>query len=511
MNARNLLFVSALAVSATAMSDVKFGGIFTDNMVLQRGKPIPVCGWAEPGEKVTVEYNGASATAVADARGRFVAELPALDVEKTGHELVATGQNRVSLSNVVVGDVWLVSGQSNAERTLGASIPNVEAVREAAKGYPNIRSIKFNHETAFFPEKERPCNRGPWMIATAKTLKDISAEGYFMARELNAKTGIPIGILDNNWSGCRIEPYICTEGIEKGMFKFVSAEGILAARSALVDWCGKIVAHREDGRFNDAGPMPSQLKWSQQYNAMIAPITSFPICGATWYQGCSNCEEGMSYARKLKALINGWRINWGYDFPFYIVQLAAYGEKTVDPEGGNGFARIRNAQRVAAQTIPNCGLAVAVDIGNAKNIHPINKYDVGYRLSLWARRDVYGEKDLVVSGPIFKEMKIEGGKVRISFDHVGSGLFAGEKDPDTPGVMPTATPDGKLRGFAVAGEDKKWFWGEAVIDGNDVVIGCKDVPIPVAVRYAHRSNPMGGCNLYNKEGLPASPFRTDTW
>ena len=512
MNRMTVMAVLALAASAAA-ADVKLMGIFSSDMVLQRGKPIPVRGSAEPGEKVTVEYAGKTAEATAGADGRFRAVLPALDVEKVGKELVVSGKNRIVLKNVVVGDVWLVSGQSNSEMSFSWGIINGKEEMAKAKDYPNIRAIKFNHASSVFPLKNRACNSGSWRVATEKSLPNITAEGYFMARELNAKTGIPIGILDDNWSGCRIEPFVCLEGMKRVPDFAKDVEGVVQGQAKLVDWCATIVAHKEDGNFDEVGSMPGRSAWTGQHNAMIEPIVDFPICGATWYQGCSNGAEGMSYAKKLEALIGGWRTKWGYDFPFYIVQLASFTQKTTDPAGGNGYAKIRNAQRLAAQTIPNCGLAVAIDIGNATDIHPKNKYDVGYRLSLWARRDVYGEKDLVVSGPLYKSMKVEDGKIRISFDHVGSGLMAAEKGPNTPGVAPKPLDalEGKLKGFAIAGANKRWYWANAEIAGNDVVVSADEVPSPVAVRYAFRANPMGDCNLYNKEGLPASPFRTDSW
>ena len=511
----NKLMVTAAfaALSSAALADVSVTGIFTDNMVLQRGKPISVCGKANPGEAVTVTYNGRKATAKASKEGLFKAILPALAVEKEGKELVVSGKNKVVFRNVVVGDVWLVSGQSNSEMTFGWGILNGEAEKAKAKDYPNIRQIKFNHVTSPFPIVCEPCNQGGWKVATAETLNGITAEGYFMAREINAKTGIPIGILDDNWSGCRIEPFVCEEGLKTVPAFKSEHEKLIAAREQVAEWCCKVAALKAKGdtAYGKVGPMPEPPQWSLQHNAMIEPIVNFPICGATWYQGCSNGDEGMTYVSKLEALIAGWRAKWGYDFPFYIVQLASFTAKTTDPAGGNGYARIRNAMRIAAQTIPKTGLAVAIDIGNADDIHPKNKYDVGYRLSLWALRDVYGMKDLVVSGPLYKGLKIEDDKARVSFDYVGSGLFAGEKGPDTPGVKPTATPDGKLRGFAIAGADRQWHWADAVIDGKDVVVSAKEVPAPIAVRYAFRANPMGDCNLYNKEGLPASPFRTDDW
>ena len=503
------LMLAAATATAAALADVEVHGIFSDNMVLQRGRPIPVRGTASPGEQVTVKYAGREASGKASDKGLFKVVLPPLDVERRGMELVVSGSNAIVFTNVVVGDVWLVSGQSNAEMAFGWGILNGDAEMAKARDYPNIRQIKFLHCTSPFPVKDRPSTKGGWKVATEKTLRGITAEGYFMAREINAKTGIPIGILDNNWGGCAIEPYICDEGLKAVPGLKNVYDDLLVKRRKIFEWCRKVAA-LEYGECGNAGPV-EDVPWTRQHNAMVEPIVDFPICGATWYQGCTNGHEGRPYVDKLKALAAGWRAKWGYDFPFYIVQLASYTTKTTDPEGGNGYAKIRNAQRIAAQSIPGAGLAVAIDIGNARDIHPKNKYDVGYRLSLWALRDVYGMKDLVVSGPLFKKLEIEGGKARIVFDYVGSGLMAGEKAPDSPGVMPTPTPDGRLRGFAVAGADRKWFWADAVIDGEDVVVSAKEVPVPAAVRYAHRANPMGDCNLYNKDGLPASPFRTDEW
>lgn len=457
-----------------AFADVKVSGIFSDNMVLQRGKPIPVCGFADADEDVIVEYNGVKATAKTESNGRFKAVLPALEIEKIGRDLIVEGKNRIAFTNVVVGDVWLVSGQSNAEMSFGWGILKGEVEMRKAKDYPNIRAIKFRHCVSPFPIKDTPCNKGSWKVATERTLPGITVEGYFMARELNAKTGVPIGILDNNWSGCLIEPFICEEGLALvPEFKNVSAS-LSRGRQAIAEWCRKAAAASDDAACGDAaGPMPDIPLWSRQHNAMIEPIVSFPICGATWYQGCSNSGDGVGYAKKLKALIGGWRAKWGYDFPFYIVQLASYTAKTTDPAGGNGFAKIREAQRFVAQKVHGTGLAVTIDIGNATDIHPKNKYDVGYRLSLWALRDIYGEKDIVVSGPIYRSIKIEGSRVRVNFDHVGSGLFAGEKGSNTPGQMPTATPDGKLRGFTIAGVDRKWCWADAVIDGETVLVSSR--------------------------------------
>lgn len=505
--------MTAALSASTMLAAVKPIGIFTDNMVLPRGKQVPVWGRATPGEKVSVSYSGKTATATTGADGRFEAVLPALDVEKNGKELKIVGTTgSVVCTNVVVGDVWLVSGQSNAEMSFRWGILDGAAEMRKSSAYPNVRQLKFSHVTSAFIQRDDSANvHSRWVVCNEDTLPNVSAMGYFFARDINMRTGIPIGILDDNWSGCRIEPFVNEEGL--GLVPEFS-NGIrqtASIRKRTVEWAHRVAEAEKTGDFGGVGFAPPMPDWGGQYNAMIAPLVRFPITGALWYQGCSNGGEGMEYKRKLEALIGGWRKAWGYDFPFYVVQLAAFTQKTTDPAGGNGYARIRNAMRIAAQTIPNTGLAVAIDIGNASDIHPKNKRDVGERLARWARRDVYGEKGLVVSGPLFRGMKVVGSKVRIAFDHVGSGLMAGEKGPDTPGVAPTPTPDGRLRGFAVAGADKKWHWADAAIDGNDVVVSSKEVAAPVAVRYAHRGNPMGDCNLYNREGLPASPFRTDDW
>ena len=508
---RVALMAAALA-AGTVMADVSLSGIFSDNMVLQRGKSVPVWGKAAPGEKVTVSFSGKTAEATADARGCWTAMLPALDVVKEGKELSVRGKNEIVLKNVLVGDVWLVSGQSNSEMSFGWGIVDGAAEMAKAKDFPNIRVTKFRHETSPIEVKYRTCN-SPWVVASDKTLKDITAMGYFFARDINGRTGVPIGLLDDNWSGCAIEPFISPSGLAhtKG---FENEERKIAAhREKVLAWCRQIAESYKAGEVDFPGAAPADPYYTRQHNAMIAPIVKFPITGALWYQGCSNGGEGMSYANKLQALVNGWRADWGYDFPFYVVQLASFTAKTDDPAGGNGYAKIRNAMRIATQTmIPKSGLAVAIDIGNAGDIHPKNKQDVGTRLARWARRDVYGEKDLVVSGPIYKSMKVEDGKIRISFDHVGKGLAIAKKDPNKPG-MPEFDNDleAKLKGFAIAGEDKRWYWANAEIDGEDVVVSAEEVAKPVAVRYAFRANPMGDCNLYNNEGLPASPFRTDEW
>jgi sialate O-acetylesterase len=251
--------------------------------------------------------------------------------------------------------------------------------------------------------------------------------------------------------------------------------------------------------------------WNCLYNGYIHPLTRFAIKGVLWYQGESNCSNADTYFPKQRALIGSWRKVWNQgDFPFYFVQLANYGNPTDNPGADDGgWAKLRMAQ-LKSLAVPNTGMAVAIelaDIGNPGDVHAKNKKDVGERLSLWALAKDYGKKNLVYSGPLFKDMKVEGAKIRIAFDSVGSGLTVATKKGYDPVVK---EPHGKLQKLAIAGEDRKWVWADAVIDGRTVVVSSTEVPKPVAVRYAFASNP-DGCNLYNNEGLPASPFRTDEW
>jgi sialate O-acetylesterase len=355
------------------------------------------------------------------------------------------------------------------EWTLGQSLGAADDIKAA--DLPKIRRIKINRVQLAKPEADAPIE-GPWQVCSPATAGAFTAVGFYFAREVVAKTNIPIGIIDSNWGGTRIEPWIAPENAEA------------------------------DAQLNGG--------LSGIYNAMIHPLVPLPIKGALWYQGESNGEEGDSYYEKMKLLIGGWRKQWKQgDFPFYFVQLASFQAVSEDPAGGNGWAKLREAQRKSL-TLPNTGMAVITDtvpLAERDDIHPKNKYDVGMRLARWALGRDYGQKQMVVSGPLFKLLKIDGAKVRLAFDHVGSGLMVGKKEGRTPAVDDKTA---KLKRFAIAGADQKWFWADAVIVNNTVTVSSPEVKEPVAVRYAYQMNP-DGANLYNREGLPASPFRTDAW
>jgi len=462
-----ILLVSALASAMPAAAEVRLPKIFTDNMMLQRDQPVRVWGWADAGEAVSVALKGTTVATKADDKGQWALELPAL---KDGENLELTVQagNSLTLKNIVVGDIWICSGQSNMEMALRPCLGAADDIKAA--DLPKIRQIKIKKVKSGQPEADAQ-TATPWQVCSPQTAPAMTAVGFYFAREIQQKTGVPIGIIDSNWGGTRIEPW--TPGEES------ATPGAKGERSAL-------------------------------YNAMIHPLERFPIKGALWYQGEANGGEGDTYYEKMRALIGGWRKQWALgDFPFYYVQLANFQAPLADPVGGNGWAKLREAQ-TKALTIPNTGMAVIIDtvpLGQSGNIHPVNKFDVGQRLARWALARDYGQKDLVVSGPLFKALKLDGNKARVEFEHTGAGLMLGKKE----GRGPVAETKGeKLNRIAIAGADKKWFWAEAVIEGNTLVVSSPEVKEPVAVRYAFEMNP-DGANLYNREGLPAGPFRTDAW
>lgn len=525
MKSCSILLMTFL-VAGAACGDVRLDNLFSDNMVLQRDRPVPVWGTADAGEAVTVTFAGQSVTATADKDGNWEAKLAPVAASKDDRDLVITGKNKITFKNVLVGDVWLCSGQSNMEFSFSWGAIDGEAVQKDSVNHPAIRHVKIGHEVDRAPRAQAPVTHDGWHRASDE-LNDVTACGYFFVRRLNRELDVPMGILSDNWSGCRIEPFIAPEGFravpglahQLAVFeKFDPASGggrefYAQYFASLQKWIdaskAAIAAGKVPTGTTPALPMFGNGAPCGQYFAMIAPLARFPIRGVIWYQGESNAGDAAHYAALMLALVKGWRAVWGYDFPFYFVQLASYERPTTNAAGGDGYAALRNAQLQALGLIPNSGMAVTFDLGNATNIHPKDKFDVGERLALWALAKDYGQ-EVVFSGPIFKAATPEGAKLRVSFDHVAPGLMVGSKNP-TDLKPTTEVKDGKLEGFSVAGTDKNWFVADAVIEGDTVVVSNPSVAAPVAVRYAYRGNPMGHANLYNKAGLPASPFRSDTW
>ena len=478
-----LLLISAiLCFAITASADVTVNGLFTDHMVLQREMPVAVYGKADPGEKVTVAFAGQEKAAITDKVGCWSVNLDGLKASKSGASLSVSGKNKVMLNDVVVGDVWVCSGQSNMEFLLG-NCGRPDDLKDA--NFPLLRQFDV---TSNYAGQLQTDIKGNWVTCNLQTAGNFTAVGYYFARKIHSETGIPIGLIRSVASGRSIEPFCSADGL--------ASIPELAGNKVKLDVSGE----------PEIGP----CSWHCMYNGMIHPLVNFRIKGALFYQGETNGSEEDGYYHKMRALIGGWRKAWNQgDFPFFFVQLPNYSNPDNKPEGGDGWAKTRMGQ-FKALSIPNTGMAVAIElanVGNPGDVHPQNKRDVGERLALWALAKNYGKKDLVFSGPLYKEIKVEGNKIRVFFDSVGSGLTVATKKGYDPVVK---EPQGKLQKFAIAGEDKKWVWADAVIEGKSVVVFCPTVPNPVAVRYAYSINP-DGCNLYNNEGLPASPFRTDSW
>jgi len=473
--------IALLCLVATVQADVKLASIFGDSMVLQRELPVPVWGWAEPGEAVSVTIAGQTKKTEADADGKWQVKLDALDANAQGQTLTVAGENKIELNDVLVGEVWICSGQSNMEWRLRLSLNGEKEV--AAAQHPQIRLFNVpGHTTSPLAKDTCP---GSWQSCQPDAAKEFSAVGYFFGRRLQEELNVPIGLVGSNWGGTRIEPWTSPAGFH--------------SVPELEKIAKQVDAYTAETKVSNRSP-------SAIYNAMIHPLAPFAMRGAIWYQGESNGGEGESYYHKTQALVNGWRELFNPELAFYWVQLADFQKPNEDPAGGNGWAKLREAQRKALG-IKHTGMAVIIDIGQANDIHPRNKQDVGWRLAQWALHQTYGRQDLVPSGPLFNGHKVEGNSIRLSFDSVGTGLIVGKKE----GLEPTKeVKAGKLQRFAIAGADKKWHWAEATIDGDTVVVKSSEVAQPVAVRYAYSMNPVGA-NLYNKEGIPASPFRTDSW
>ena len=552
-----------LAISATAAQPVELPSIFSAHMVIQRDVKVPVWGWAPAGKKITVEFAGQVKSATADKDGKWMVVLDPMKANSTPQVMSisesdapaggsARGPLSVRFEDVLIGDNWLCSGQSNMvfDMAFGfgggdksrdedkVEIPEVAITKQHLAEVGNYPTLRFYRVTSTISSEQAQANcPGSWNVLTPESARPLSAVGYFFGRRLNKELNIPIGLVESAWGNTRIEPWTSPSGFRmvpeladfsKGVDMFdpstdVGRQTQKESIQKVSDWMSAAKAASEAGKMLPPLPELPRPNGSEGapcaiYSGMIAPLVPFGIKGAIWYQGELNGgypwdgslerAEGMSYFCKMQALIGGWRKDFGIgDFPFYFVQLPNYWKPNPNPEGGDGWAKLREAQRKALE-IPNTGMAVTIDIGSVPgydDIHPRNKFDVGERLALWALAKDYGKKNLVYSGPLYKAIKVEDSKIRISFDSVGSGLMVGKKD----GVKPTIEDKGaKLRRFAIAGEDKKWVWADAVIDGRTVVLSSPEVPKPVAARYAFSMNPEG-CNLYNIEGLPASPFRTD--
>ncbi|MGV8878770.1 MAG: sialate O-acetylesterase [Sphingobacteriaceae bacterium] len=463
-----ILFLGLNAMCFSAFANVALPRFVSDGMVLQRNVKIPVWGWADPGEKVQIEFKGKTYKTAAGGDGKWMLNLASTPAGGP-FELKIKGNNEITLHNILIGDVWVCSGQSNMEFNMG-SVRDKYAAEIASSTNPNIRQFLVTKKTSFQPLDT--VGVAKWEEASPVTLPAFTAVGYFFARDLYEKYKVPIGLIHTSWGGTPAEAWTSIEGLQP-FPKYTERANKLST------------AAKTNGA-ND----PTAL-----YNGMIAPLLPYAIKGAIWYQGESNAGLAFEYRKLFPAMITDWRSKWKQgDFPFLFVQLANFMEPVSQPAGSD-WAELREAQSMTL-SLKNTGMAVITDVGEEKDIHPKNKQDVGKRLALAAEKVAYKEKNIVYSGPVFKSSSLSGNKMILKFSDVGSGMIA--------------KGGGELKQFAIAGEDKKFVWADAKIVGNTIIVSSDEVTNPVAVRYAWANNPEGA-NLYNKEGLPASAFRTDNW
>lgn len=639
---KSVFAIALFFILNAALADVRLPGIFGDNMVLQRDRPVMIWGWSDPGERITVRLDQQTKKIRAGKDGKWKLSLDPMPAGGP-FQMTVQGQNTITIKNILFGEVWLCSGQSNMEwRVQNSNDPEKEI---AAANYPRIRHIKIPNTIATEPQED--IGKAEWLVCSPETVGQFTAVGYFFARDLANELDVPVGLINSSWGGTHVETWTSREAFE-GSDEFrsmiasmpkvnldsirrVNAERVvknieklqgplkragdisgrwkerdfdddswpqmelpgLWERKALgnmdgVVWFRKDFSVTSDGAGQTAvlnlGPVDDAdetfvngvkvgetddyskersytipagiLKegvnvvavrvsdtgggggmyggkddlhlsfgnkkqslagdWSYQvesvlktngdispnqfptllYNAMIHPLIPYTIRGALWYQGESNAGRAVQYRKAFPLMIQDWRKRWNQgDFPFYFVQLATFRAANGDSNKGSAWAELREAQTMTL-SLPNTGMAVTTDIGDPDDIHPRNKQDVGRRLAAIALRDIF-RKDIVAGGPAYAGVRNEGEKMVVSFTNTGSGLMVRDKY-------------GYVKGFEVAGADRKFHYAQAHIDGNNVVVYHKDVPDPVAVRYGWADD-ASDANLYNKEGFPAGPFRTDDW
>lgn len=506
---RKVAIVSLLlGLPAVATADVTLPAVFSDHMVLQRDVELPVWGWADAGEEVTVRLGDAQKTATADDKGNWSLRFW---TRKEGGPLTLTveGKNRIEIQDVLVGEVWVCSGQSNMAMSVSRSANFAD--EQAAADHPQIRMFTVTRKAAEEPQDR--CS-GNWQVCSPDTVGGFSATAYFFGRELHQELDVPVGLINTSWGGTPVQAWT----------SYAVQSEKQELQSLLDDWKQRVADYEPEAakeryekqlavwqekakKAKDAGkraPRRPQAPTDPRlnphhpgalFNGMVAPLVPYAMRGAIWYQGESNANRYASelYGMQLQLMIKDWRRHWNDQCPFLWVQLPNYKAPQQAPVETSGWVIVQE-QMLKSLALSNTGMAITIDVGEEKDIHPKNKQDVGKRLALWALGTTY-DKPIVYSGPIYERMFKKEGQIIVRFKHTGDGLVArGEK----------------LKGFAIAGEDKQFVFADAKILGDaQVVVSSAEVKNPVAVRYAWASNP--DCNLYNSAGLPASPFRTDTW
>lgn len=550
---KSLFLFLLVWLGVTALqANVRMCALFGDHMVLQQEAKVPVWGWAAIGEKVTVKLGDQTAEATTGSDGKWRVDFKPMTANSTPQTLTVTGTNTLTFNDVLIGEVWVASGQSNMEVPINWMADAAQVTAQATD--TQLRTFYVEHgpfqATSLTPRDDIS---GHWVISDAGATNGFSAVAYFFGRELRAKLKRPVGIIGSYVGGTPASAWISLSGLEKAPAFQTYVDGYYAAKAAgehypadlhnaqraIDQWCDQYQAAIATALTNwkagmveaNAGnnPQPAIPQVDQPpnrpslppnpagsrytpcvlFNALITPLIPYAMKGVIWYQGEDNAvalEHAHEYATLFPRLITDWREKWGQgEFPFLYVQLASFSRDDIGGAGGINWAIGRESQSKAL-ALPKTGMVTAVDIGGGTDVHPRDKLDVGLRLALQARHIAYGE-ELVYTGPTFEKMTAEGATIRVTFKDTGTGLIIGKAPWVSPGIEPT--PDTSLVGFTIAGADKKFVVADAKIDGKSVVLSSAQVTAPVAARYCWAN--LTQANLYNKEGLPAFPFRTDTW
>ncbi|MEI6646767.1 MAG: sialate O-acetylesterase [bacterium] len=500
---------STLLLAPLHAEDLRLSSLFSEHMVLQREKPVAVWGWGDAGEAVTVAFAGQTKTAIAGADGKWSLKLDALKASIESRALTVIGKDgrKVEVKDVLVGEVWFGSGQSNMAMGVGSATNS--AAEKTAANYPLIR---YYGESSGPAEKPQAEGKGVWQLCTPENVYRFSATLYFFGRDIHRELGVPVGLVCAAVGATHIESWVPAEaqcsdpdtkaeydGQLKGWGNFDDAKLKADYEKKLADW--KIAFENGKAQSRDKPWTPEAMiahikrkgPPAGLYNGKVFTLAPFTLRGILWYQGESNTglpkpTQPHLYRKQLSQLVTSWRALWNDELPFAWVQLPNF------TAPGEGWSRVREAMLQALE-LPKTGMAITIDIGDVKNIHPANKQEVGRRLALWALGTVYGKKVPAISGPLPAGSSVSGNAITVSFKYANGGLKAKDGGP--------------VKGFQIAGADRQWKAAVAKIDGDKVFINSPGVALPVAIRYAWLDNP--DCNLYNGANLPASPFRTDDW
>ncbi|MGB3005285.1 MAG: sialate O-acetylesterase [Chitinophagaceae bacterium] len=509
--------IGLLLLTTFIHADIKLPAAFSDHMVLQHNTSVPVWGWADAGEKITISLGNQTKKTVTGADGKWMVKL---DKIKAGgpFTIAVSGKNKIIISDVYAGEVWICSGQSNMDMTVAkedrywCGVFN-EAEEVAAANYPLIRVFDTDFTPSATPQNDVV---GKWEIISPQTVGHLSAVAYFFARDVQQKLKVPIGLITTSYGASTAEAWVREEALineavckplvdsfKKKLNKYnTDTTAQIKYLADIEKWKADTAAAKAAGKNVPRGPrnpdpVRDQHNASVLWNGMVKPLVPYAIRGALWYQGESNSPTANIYRQIMETLITDWRKQWGQgNFPFLYVQLANIGKTYDSLPARGGSETIKRDAQLKNLSLPNTAMAVAIDNADPSdmnNVHPKNKQDIGKRLALAALATVYGKK-IVYSGPLYDQMKIEGNSIRLFFKHTGTGLMA---------------KGGELKGFAIADADYKFVWANATIDGNTIVVSAEGTTNPVAVRYAWGRNPLA--TLYNKEELPASPFKTDNF